>query len=121
MAKAIHKKWMNDVAEWYREVGFRGPHLGNIWHDFQLHHVGGRKLKQNKVPIGDWFILPLPVHLHDVGSDHPYNVTHHKNAFTDRHGLQSELFKEMIDSMVDHGADLPFGDDVINAIMDTRR
>jgi hypothetical protein len=127
MTTASQKQWMTDIAEWYQEVGFRCVFLGNLGHDdiqgynFQLHHVGGRKLKQNKIPIGDWFILPLPVRLHDVGSNHPYNVTHHKHAFTDHFGLQSELFKEMIDSMVDHGAELPFGQDVINAIMDTRK
>lgn len=120
MAKAIHKKWMTDIAEWYREVGFKNLEL-KTWYDYHLHHVGGRKLKQNKTPIGDWFILPIPAPLHDVNSDHPYNVTHHKHAFTDRFGLQSELFKEMIESMVDHGATLPFGQDVINAIMDTRK
>lgn len=121
MAKAIHKKWMNDIAEWYQEVGFSSLLLNNTWYEFQLHHVGGRKLKQNKVPIGDWFILPLPIRLHDVNSNDPLNVTHHKHMFTGTFGLQSELFKEMIDSMVDHGAELPFGQDVINAIMDTRK
>ena len=121
MAKAMHKKWMNDVAEWYQEVGFKSIGLSNAYRNFHLHHVGGRKLKQNKVPIGDWFILPLPVQLHDVNSNNSRNVTHHKHAFTDKFGLQSELFKEMIESMVDHGAELPFGQDVINAIMDTRR
>ena len=114
-------KWMETIATWYHDVGFKSQGLNNSWYHCQLHHVGGRKLKQNKVPIGGWFILPLPVRLHDVNSNHPHSVTHHKNAFTDRFGLQSELFKEMIESMVESGATLPFGDDVIDAIEDTRR
>ena len=121
MANLAQKQWMNDVAVWYQEVGFNHWMLSNMWHDFQLHHIGGRKLKHNKVAIGHWFILPIPIDLHDVNSNHPCCVTHHKHAFTDKFGLQSELFKEMIDSMVEHGFDLPFDDVVINAIMDTRK
>jgi hypothetical protein len=121
MANAAQKKWMNDISEWYREVGFDHPGLCNSWYNFHLHHVGGRKLKQNKVPIGHWFILPIPIRLHDINSDHHLNITHHKNDFTEHFGLQSELFMIMIESMIEYGAELPFGTDVINAIEDTRR
>lgn len=121
MANAEQKRWMQAISEWYRDIGFTQLGLNNSWYDFQLHHCGGRKLKQNKVSIGDWFVLPLPVRLHDVNSNHPHNVTHHKHAFTKRFGLQSELFKEMIDSMVECGITLPFGQDVIDAIEDARK
>ena len=119
MITIAQKRWVNDVAEWFREIGFNDFCLDG--YNFQIHHCGGRKLKHNKVAIGHWFILPLPFELHDVSSNSPVCVTHHKHAFTDMFGLQSELFKEMIESMVDHGATLPFGQDVIDAIMDTRK
>lgn len=119
MANAAQKKWMQTVSEWYEQIGFIDLELESYL--FQRHHVAGRKYKHNKVAIGEWFILPLPFALHDVSSDHEFNVTHFKNRFTEKFGLQSELFKEMIDSMVLHGFDLPFGDVVINAIMDTRK
>ena len=119
MANAAEKKWMQTISDWYQCTGFSGLELNE--YQFQLHHVVGRKAKHNKVSIGHWFILPIPSDLHDVSSNNLCNVTHHKHAFTDRFGLQSELFKEMIDSMVESGTKLPFGDDVINSIMDTKK
>ncbi len=107
------------MANWYESIGYKQGEL-NGYHR-QIHHVVGRKGKQNKVDIGEWFILPLPIRLHDVSSNNELNVTHYHHRFTDAFGLQSELFKEMIESMVETGAELPFGDDVINAIMDTRK
>lgn len=124
MANAAQKEWMQTITDWYFDWGWRS---GSSSYDLvgfgtiQRHHVMGRKAKHNKVAIGEWFVLPIPFVYHDVNSNHQLNVTHHKHAFTDKFGLQSELFKEMIESMVDHGATLPFGDDVINAIMDTRK
>ncbi len=65
----------------------------------QLHHVVGRSYKQNKTPIGHWFVLPLSFPLHDVSSNNPLNVTHHRHAFTDFFGLQSELFLSQINTL----------------------
>ncbi len=119
MANAAQNKWMSTISDWYHTIGFIDLELES--YQFQLHHVVGRKAKHNKVAIGEWFILPLPIRYHDVSSDNPFNVTHYRHMFTHEFGLQSELFKEMIESMVNLGVDLPFGDDVINSIMDTRR
>ena len=124
MPNTAQKKWMQTITDWYFDFGWRS---GSSSYDLvgfatiQRHHVLGRKAKHNKIAIGEWFILPLPFVYHDVSSNHPHSVTHHKNLFTERFGLQSELFKEMIESMVESGAALPFGLDVINAIEDTRR
>ena len=120
MANTAQKKWMKTIATWCQDVGFDDRAL-NAPYDFQLHHVVGREGKHNKIEIGHWFIIPLPTRLHDVDSNHSHCVTHHKNLFTDRFGLQSELFMEMIESMVMSGSYLPFDIMVINAIMDTRR
>lgn len=119
MPNAAERKWLQTISDWYHEIGFIDMELESYL--FQCHHVGGRKYKHNKVKIGHWFVLPLPFDLHDVSSNNPLNVTHHKHAFTEKFGLQSELFKEMINSMIDHGFDLPFGDVVVDAIMDTRK
>jgi hypothetical protein len=119
MANLAQRQWMKTISEWHQSVGFIDHSLNGC--EFQLHHVAGRKFKHNKIAIGEWFILPLPFVLHDVSSGSKLNVTHYKHRFTEVFGLQSELFKQMIDSMVEYGAELPFGQDVINAIMDTRK
>lgn len=124
MANTAQKKWLETITEWYFDFGWRS---GSASYDLvgfatmQRHHVLGRKAKHNKVAIGEWFVLPLPFIYHDVSSNHPHNVTHHKNLFTERFGLQSELFMEMISLMVEGGTTLPFDIMVIDAIMDTRR
>ena len=119
MANAEQKRWVANVVNWYEAIGYEQGEL-NGYH-MQIHHVVGRKGKHNKVAIGEWFILPLPFRLHDVSSGSELNVTHYRHRFTDAFGLQSELFKEMIESMAESGITLPFGQDIINAIMDTRK
>ena len=117
-ANAAQKKWMDNITEWAQE----NIHLlyGHRYsgHEFQRHHVVGRSAKNNKVPIGHEFILPVPFVLHDVSSNHPLNVTHRKKAFTAKFGMQRDLFNTMYYSMQDKGYTVP-SDDVLNAIMST--
>lgn len=60
----------------------------------QVHHIWGRCYKNQKVWVGQWAILPLAIRLHDVGSNHSLNVTHHKKAFEEMYGTQSELWEK---------------------------
>jgi hypothetical protein len=83
----------------------------------QLHHVFGRTYKQNKILIGPWYILPLVHRLHDVSSNHPKNVTHWPKRFAREYGAQRDLFVSMCESMVRYGKELPFDDDVMDAIL----
>ena len=89
--------------------------------DVQLHHVVGRTYKNNKVLIGPWFILPLCMRLHDVHSSDPLNVTHYPKKFSLEYGLQKDIFCEMCDNLVIEGIILPFGDNVLESIKDTRK
>lgn len=88
--------------------------------DVQIHHVHGRKYKNNKVLIGPWFILPLCMKLHDVHSNDINNVTHYPKMFAQAYGLQRDLFLEMCDDLAIL-AGLPFDLDVLEAIKLTRR
>lgn len=115
---AAQKKWIADVMDWASsngpvasEVGFNGQ--------IQCHHVVGRSYKHNKIHIGHWFILPLDCVLHDVHSSNEYNVTHWRKRFTERFGNQRDLWLKMVDSMRDRGYTMPFGQEVIDAVMDT--
>ncbi len=76
--------------------------------EIQIHHAVGRTYKKDKVVIGEIFILPLWVHLHDVSSNHPLNVTHHRKAFIKEYGLESELFEQMCQRIESHDVVLPF-------------
>ena len=85
----------------------------------QLHHVGGFTYKHNKIRVGPWFILPLHASLHDLGSENPCNVTHHRRAFTDKFGTQAHLFLKVVYAALYQGHDIPFDVDVLNAIKDS--
>lgn len=117
-ANAQQKKWMQDITDWACD----NLHLlyGSEYSssNIQRHHVLGRSAKQNKVSIGHWFIIPVPFWLHDVSSNHPENVTHHKKSFVKRFGAQRELFDVMYQSMKDIGYNVP-DIDVYHAIMET--
>ncbi len=120
MTNVLETKWLGMVTDWYNDIGYANQDL-NCCYKVERHHVTGRKSKHNKIAIGHWFVLPLPFVYHHVSSNNIYNVTHRRHNFTGRFGLQSDLFKEMIDSMVESRTNLPLSQDVISAIMDTRK
>lgn len=113
-AKAV-KEWHEQIAEYVRQYGPVVRGQGEVQH----HHVKGRKAVHRKVHIGQWFVIPLPYEFHDVHSNSDLNVTHHKKKFVATYGKQSELWLEMVERMRRDGMKIPFGHDVINAIMDT--
>ena len=120
-ANAAQKKWMCDIAEWLMDnlhFLYGERYVNRQEYAPQLHHVVGRSAKQNKVPIGHYFILPIPFELHDGSSNHRLNVTHRKKAFTARFGMQRDLFAIMYHSMMDQGYAVP-SIDIFNAIMST--
>jgi len=117
-ANSAQKKWMGDITEWAHEniESLYGRRF--IGNGFQRHHVTGKSSKQNKVPIGHWFILPVPFRLHDVNSNHELNVTHRKKSFTAKFGMQRDLFANMYHSMMEQGYSVP-SVEVFNEIMNT--
>lgn len=118
-ANAAQKQWMKDISEWANNNNLDLLYDYDDPKGFQLHHVLGRSAKHNKVAIGHWFIIPVPFELHDVNSNNNYNVTHHKNRFTDKYGKQTFLFNDMVNDMRMDMYQLP-PTEVLNAIMDTR-
>ena len=117
-ANAKQRQWMKDIAEW-AENNIGALYQGYVNAPFQLHHVTGRSAKHNKVEIGHEFIIPVPVELHDVSSNHPLNVTHHKKAFVNEFGEQCGLFQVMLSAMSHDGYNVP-SMEIYNAIMDTK-
>lgn len=114
------KQWMDDITEFIQEMGFLQLYCEEFDnYDFDRHHVLGKTAKQDKVPIGHWFIIPVPKHLHDVHSNDPNNVTHFKHNFTKIYGYQREIFKRLSLMMWESGYAIP-PDDVMYAIERTR-
>lgn len=104
------KQWLSTVTDHGCVVTGRS--------DIQRHHVCGRKAKHNKIAIGEWFVLPLWWELHDISSNREDNVTHYRHRFTDKYGLQSDLFAKMVETLENSGAEVP-GQEILDAIANT--
>lgn len=111
------------IRAWHKRIAEHGCVVTGRKHGFHIHHPVGRtrvaRLGALKVHIGQWFCFPLAVELHEVGSDHPHNVTHRKRAFVEAYGKQSELFRSMCEQLEQDGP-LPFPHEVIDAVLSTR-
>jgi len=108
------------VSDWEDLVRSRGCIITGQ-NDVQIHHPYGRTYKNNKVLIGPWYLLPLCMRLHDVSSNDPFNVTHYPKDFAALYGYQKDLFETMCRDFVLEGIMLPFGEQVIESIRDTRK
>lgn len=105
LPNAKEKLFMKAVMDFHKDYGV-GYLYGDEWQGSQLqcHHVAGRTYKQDKIHIGHYFILPVPVFLHDAHSPHPLNVTHWRNRFTYEFGMQRDLWLSMVSRMYSQGA-----------------
>ena len=110
------RAWLNQIAEWACAGGL--DTLGLPYEQFHIHHCAGHSAKHNKLKIGPYFCLPIPIQLHDVHSNHPWNITHHRKAFVQEYGTEKQLFATMCQDMKDKGIKLPFGPEVEAAIED---
>jgi len=81
----------------------------------EIHHVVGATGKQNKVKIGNWFILPLCSDCHRENPE--YNVTTWRKRYTEKLGFQWVQFTKLCKWAIDQGIELPFDESVINAIV----
>jgi len=112
------KKWHNMIQRYVEKYSVMGCTYPNVQH----HHVVGRTYIHNKIHIGQWFVIPLPVFLHDVSSNDECNVTHYPKNFVKAYGLQSSLWWNMCCKMMANDwGELPFDNDVVEAIRDTKK
>ena len=118
-ANGKQKLFMSDIAHWCENCDGIATLYGADWADspFHIHHVKGRSFKHKKTQIGHDFIIPVPIALHDVHSNHPLNVTHFKKAFTRNFGSQVNLFMKMIEHMKLLGYSVP-SEEILNIIGD---
>ena len=119
-ANTEQKQWMTDITSYVNNNGL-GDLYGHEYEgrtDIQRHHVLGRAAKNNKVAIGNWFIIPVPFELHDPNMKHKYHVGHCKKAFVKKFGTQRELFCVLYHNMKSWGYNVP-SNEVYNSIMST--
>jgi hypothetical protein len=113
---AEHRKFREAIAIYVETKGALPEAHGGPW---QMHHVVGGSYVQDKVHIGEWFLLPIESEFHDPGSNNPLNVTHFRKRFCKQFGSQRALFLCMTRRMEDMGLLIP-PPRVMEAIMRTR-
>ena len=111
-SRAVEKKWLDRVAA-HGCVITRNSQV-------QIHHCLGREAKSNRYYIGRLFVLPFEYDLHDRYGKSPFNVHTHRKAFVAKYGPECRLFESMCCDLKEDGP-LPFDDDVMSAILATRR
>lgn len=122
---ALEKRWHESIADFASNSDFLIKHFGGYCfnpHSFHIHHVEGRQAKRKinyiSERIGEWFVLPVPIELHDVNrTDNKLNVTHNKKAFEKNFGTQKSLWLDMINQMRIMNYEIPFGQDTIEGVV----
>lgn len=116
--------WHTTVADFARRSHWLNTMFGGIVSDpyqFHLDHLIGaqakRKVNGVTVKVGEWAVLPLPIELHDISSNHAMNRTLKPKAFRDAFGHEKDLWANFTSLMVGAGIELPFDQDIYNAII----
>ena len=120
---AIEKQWHSDVAEFASNGSFMvsiyGGHCSNP-REFQLDHILGaqakRKVNLVSEKVGEFAVIPVPIELHDITSNHPLNVTTNKKKFESVIGNRLDIWLRMVFLMESSGYTIPFDKHVKEAI-----
>lgn len=121
---AAEKQWHDSIAVFSQNSDFCLRHFGGYCEDpyaVHIHHVEGaqakRKVNYVTEKIGEWFVLPVPIELHDISSNNNLNVTTNKKRFENVFGQQKTLWLDMVNQMRIMGYEIPFGQDTIDGVL----
>lgn len=118
------KAWLEMVVEfaqispWLYKV--YSSHCDNCDH-FQIDHLLGSKAKRKvgfeTTKVGEFVIMPIPIALHDITSNHPLNRTLRPAAFRKVFGHELSVWNQMLIEMENEGYELPFSKELIDAVV----
>ena len=118
------KDWMEIVVEFANETYFLPCMYGHVTSDyshFEIDHILGAKTKRkiNGVSwrVGELAIMPIPFVLHNIMSKHSYNRTTNPGKFRSVFGHEKQVWLSMIRAMQEEGYEIPFSEEVIQAII----
>ncbi len=122
---SVETAWHTTVCQYGRDYGWLNKVFGGVATDpyqYQLDHVIGaqakRKVNLVSQKVGEFVVIPVPIELHDITSNHKLNRTLRPAAFKGEFGDPLKLWEGMVLEMRDeYNIPLPFGDDLIEAVM----
>jgi hypothetical protein len=120
----IEKKWLEQVvdfamySDWLSGMYYTSCNHPN---QFQIDHLLGAQAKRKvdgvTTKVGEFVIMPIPIELHDITSNHPLNRTLKPRAYRDRFGHELSVWNKMPAEMENEGYELPFSKDLIDAVV----
>jgi len=118
---AEEKRWRGIVADFATESTWLDDWFGEHVIDpnmFEIDHILGAQAKRKPFGrVGEYAILPLPFELHNVLSKHRLNRTTNPGKFRENIIHEKLLFGNMINAMKRDGYEIPFSDEIVNAIV----
>ena len=120
---ALEIKWRGIVADFANTSSWLDNWFGDYTDTsaFELDHILGAQAKRKvnfvSVKVGEFAIIPIPYELHNVMCDHKYNKTLRPAAFREHFESDSFIFDDMISTMKSYGYEIPFSQNIIDAII----
>tara|TARA_R110000782_G_scaffold213372_1_gene301337 strand:- start:536 stop:931 length:396 start_codon:yes stop_codon:yes gene_type:complete len=116
--------WLDVVVEFAAESDFLIKKYGHVisesW-NFEIDHILGAKTKRKingvSCRVGELAIMPIPYSLHNVMSKNPVNRTTNPGNYRYAFGHEKKVWLEMIRVMQGEGYEIPFNEEVIQAII----
>ena len=118
---AAEKRWHETVAEWAKESEWLERKFERYCKSpgvFEIDHIIGAQAKRKPHgKVGEWAVIPLPYELHNVLAGGELNRSLNPGAFRNECGHEKALFASMIYFMKQDGIEIPFSDEILNAIV----
>lgn len=120
---ALEKSWLEQVVDFARNSSWLHDmyevHCNNPY-KFEIDHIIGaqakRKVNGVTTKVGEFAIMAIPFEIHSITSNHPLNRTLKPRAYRDVFGHETDVWRKMLDAMVFDGYELPFDNDLIEAV-----
>lgn len=121
---AVEKAWLETVVDFALETAWLKKMYSEHCNEpctFQIDHALGaqakRKINGITTKVGEFAIMPIPMELHDITSNHPLNRTLRPAAFRKVFGHELSVWNQMLAEMENEGYELPFSKDLIDAVV----
>lgn len=115
---ALENKWMDTVnhaamnTSWLHDT--YGADVDNPEFYHVDHIIGSQAKRKPFGRVGEFAIMPVPIELHEPNdTTHQYHVS---KGFKERYGHRTEVFERFVNYIRECGYEIPFSDDVIQAI-----
>lgn len=121
---AAEQRWLDTVVEFATDSTWLSDmYAGHVAdpYQFQIDHILGaqakRKINGLTTKVGEVAIMPIPIELHDITSNHALNRTLKPANFRNAFGHEKQVWLSMINRMDREGYDIPWGADIILGVV----